>query len=120
MSVKLENKMNKQGSFDDMNHLINERKINIVRPSIRSHIRGRDEKIHPELHPVVFVDGEHEIITRSTKKSNETRTIDGVEHYVLPIDISAYTHPFFTGKERMLDTEGRVERFRRRFGQRGK
>ncbi len=77
-------------------------------------------EIHPELHPVVFVDGEHEIVTRSTKKSGETRTIDGVEHYVMPIDISAYTHPFFTGKERMLDTEGRVERFRRRFGQRGK
>tara|TARA_B100000674_G_C37297818_1_gene670657 strand:- start:107 stop:352 length:246 start_codon:yes stop_codon:yes gene_type:complete len=75
-------------------------------------------EIHPELYPVVFVDGEHEIVTRSTKKSNETKVIDGVEHYVLPIDISAYTHPFFTGKERLLDTEGRVERFRRRFGQR--
>ena len=77
-------------------------------------------EIHPELHPVVFVDGEHEIVTRSTKKSGETRMIDGVEHYVMPIDIRAYTHPFFTGKERMRDTEGRVERFRRRFGQRGK
>ena len=76
-------------------------------------------EIHPELHPVVFVDGDHEIITRSTKKSNETREIDGVEHYVLPIDISSYSHPFFTGKQRLLDTEGRVERFRRRFGSRG-
>ena len=76
-------------------------------------------EIHPELHPVVFVDGEHEIIT-STKTSNETREIDGVSHYVIPIDISAYTHPFFTGKERLLDTEGRVERFRRRFGSRTK
>ena len=77
-------------------------------------------EIHPELYPVVFIDGEPEIVTPSTKKSNETKEIDGVEHYVIPVDISAYTHPFFTGKERLLDTEGRVERFRRRFGQRGK
>ena len=75
--------------------------------------------IHPTLYPVVFVDGEHEIITRSTKKSSETREINGVEHYVIAIDISAFTHPFFTGKQRLLDTEGRVERFRRRFGSRG-
>ena len=75
-------------------------------------------EIHPELHPVVFVDGEHEIITRSTKKSSETRMIEGVEHYVLPIDISSFTHPFFTGKQKLVDTEGRVERFRRKFGRR--
>jgi len=75
-------------------------------------------EIHPETFPVVFVDGEHEIITRSTKKSEETREINGVAHYVLPVDISSYTHPFFTGKQRLVDTEGRVERFRRRFGSR--
>lgn len=75
-------------------------------------------EIHPTLYPVVFVDGEHEIITRSTKKSSETRMIDGVEHYVLAVDISSYTHPFFTGKQKLVDTEGRVERFRRKFGRR--
>ena len=75
-------------------------------------------EIHPTLYPVVFVDGEHEIITRSTKKSSETRMIEGVEHYVLPIDISSFTHPFFTGKQKLVDTEGRVERFRRKFGRR--
>ena len=75
-------------------------------------------EIHPETYPVVFVDGEHEIVTRSTKKSEETREINGVAHYVLPVDISSYTHPFFTGKQRLVDTEGRVERFRRRFGSR--
>ena len=75
-------------------------------------------EIHPTLYPVVFVDGEHEIITRSTKKSSETRMIEGVEHYVLPIDISSFTHPFFTGKQKLVDTEGRFERFRRKFGRR--
>lgn len=72
-------------------------------------------EIHPELHPVVFVDGEHEIVTRSTMKSGETREIDGVEHYVVPVDVSAYTHPFYTGQQRMIDTAGRVERFRQRY-----
>jgi len=74
------------------------------------------EGIHPEYHPAVFVDGEFEIITRTTLKSSETRDIDGVEHQVIKIDISSYTHPFFTGKQKVLDTEGRVERFNKRYG----
>ena len=73
------------------------------------------EGIHPEYHPVVFVDGEHEIVTRSTATSKEKREINGVEHYVFNLDISAYSHPFFTGKEKMMDTEGRVDRFRKRY-----
>lgn len=75
-------------------------------------------EIHPELNPVVFVDGEHEIVTRSTLTSRETREIDGVAHFVIPIEISAYTHPFFTGKEKLIDTAGRVDRFNRKYGRR--
>ena len=75
------------------------------------------EGIHPEYHPVVFVDGEHEIITYSTMTSKETREIDGVEHYVVPVDISAHTHPFFTGKQKLVDTEGRIDRFRKKYAQ---
>ena len=71
--------------------------------------------IHPDYHPVVFVDGEHEIVTRSTLTSKETREIDGVEHFVIKLDISAFTHPFYTGKQKLLDTEGRVDRFRKRY-----
>lgn len=71
--------------------------------------------IHPDYHPVVFVDGEHEVRTYSTMTSREKREIDGVEHYVVPIDISAYTHPFFTGKTKLVDTEGRVDRFMKRY-----
>ncbi len=70
---------------------------------------------HPEYHPVVFVDGEHEIVTKSTLTSEKTREIDGVEHYVVNIDISAYTHPFYTGKQKLVDTEGRVDRFLKRY-----
>ena len=71
--------------------------------------------IHPELHPVVFIDGEHEIVTRSTMKSDETKVIDGVEHFVVHVDISGHTHPFYTGKQRLVDTAGRIERFRARY-----
>ena len=73
------------------------------------------QEIHPQYHPVLFVDGEHEIQTFSTMTSKETRTIDGIEHYVVPLDISAYSHPFFTGKEKLVDTEGRVDRFLKRY-----
>lgn len=73
------------------------------------------QDIHPEYHPVIFVDGEFEIRTYSTMKSRETREVDGVEHYVVPIDISAYSHPFFTGKQKLVDTEGRVDRFLKRY-----
>lgn len=76
--------------------------------------------IHPKYNNVVFVDGQHEIVTRSVLKSNKTREIDGVEHFVIPVEISAYSHPFFTGKVKVLDTEGRVDRFMKRYGIRGK
>ena len=78
------------------------------------------EGIHPDYHPVVFVDvsGGHEIITRSTATSAETREIDGVDHYVIKCDITSFTHPFFTGKQKLLDTEGRIDRFRKKYGDR--
>lgn len=72
-------------------------------------------EIHPNYMPAVFVDGDHEIITRSTISSAEKRVINGVEHNVVHVDISAYTHPFYTGKQRIVDTAGRVERFKQRY-----
>lgn len=72
-------------------------------------------EIHPNYHPVIFVDGEHEIMTFSTMKSGEKRVVDGVEHFVVQMDISAFSHPFYTGKQKMMDSEGRVDRFRKRY-----
>lgn len=73
-------------------------------------------EIHPTLNPVVFVDGDNEIRTRSTMRSTEKRSIDGVEHFVVHVDISAYSHPFYTGKQKLVDTAGRIERFKQRYG----
>ena len=73
-------------------------------------------EIHPEYHPVIFIDDEHEVISRSTMTSGETRDVDGVEHYIVRVDISAFSHPFYTGKQKLVDTAGMVERYRRRYG----
>ncbi len=85
--------------------------------SVGTNERGPNVKaeLHPDYHPVLFIDGEHEIVTRSTMTSNEKRELNGVEHYVVRVDISSYTHPFYTGKQRLVDTAGRVERFRQRY-----
>ncbi|MEM6531918.1 MAG: type B 50S ribosomal protein L31 [Myxococcota bacterium] len=73
---------------------------------------------HPEYHPVIFVDSStgDEFVTRSTLRTKETRTVDGVEHFVFKCDITSASHPFYTGKQRLVDTEGRVDRFRRKYG----
>ena len=77
------------------------------------------EGLHPEYHPVVFVDSaaDFELVTRSTKTSGETREIDGVDHYVIRVEISSASHPFFTGEQRFVDTAGRVEKFQRKYEQ---
>ncbi len=71
---------------------------------------------HPNIYPVLFVDGDHQWAGVSTMKSNETKTIDGIDHYVVHVDISAFSHPFYTGTKRLVDTAGRVEKFMRRYG----
>lgn len=77
--------------------------------------------IHPEYHPVVYVDAgaDFELVSRSTMTSEEVRQIDGVDHYVIRLEISSASHPFYTGKQHFVDTAGRIEKFRQRFGNRG-
>jgi large subunit ribosomal protein L31 len=76
------------------------------------------KEIHPTLHPVVFVDAASgtRYVTRSTKTSDQTENVDGKEHYVIPLGISAASHPFFTGQKTFVDTAGRVDKFKKRFG----
>lgn len=76
------------------------------------------EGIHPEYHPAIFRDVStgDEIMTRSTITSKDKREVDGVEYNVISMDITSFTHPFFTGKQKLLDTEGRIDRFRRKYG----
>lgn len=78
------------------------------------------QDIHPDYHPVVFVDtgAEFEFTSRSTMRSKEVRKIDGVDHYVIRLDISSASHPFFTGKQRFVDTAGRIDKYRTKYGKR--
>ncbi len=72
--------------------------------------------IHPKLHPVVFVDSScgAEFVTLSTLSSKETKKIKGVDHYIISVDITSASHPFYTGKQMLIDTAGRVDRFKAR------
>jgi large subunit ribosomal protein L31 len=73
--------------------------------------------IHPNYGYVVFRDlGSGETyLTRSTAKSDKTIELDGTEYPVIDVEISASSHPFYTGKQRIMDSAGRVEKFNQRF-----
>ena len=76
------------------------------------------EGIHPDYQYVVFQDASADFafLTRSTMKSTETITWeDGNEYPLVKLDISSASHPFYTGKQKIVDTAGRVDRFRRRY-----
>ena len=77
--------------------------------------------IHPPYRPVVFRDrsGALELVTRSTRTSDQTVEVDGVTHPVIDVDVTSASHPFWTGKGRLVDAEGRVEAFQRRYGRGG-
>lgn len=77
--------------------------------------------IHPDYRPVVFRDRSAGMafLTRSTTTSETTiEWEDGHVYPVVDVDISSASHPFWTGTARVLDSEGRVEKFRRRYGRR--
>lgn len=74
--------------------------------------------IHPDYHKVLYIDtatGE-EWTSRSTVTSKETREVDGEEIPVIRLEISSHSHPFWTGKMREVDSDGKIDRFRRRYG----
>ena len=77
--------------------------------------------IHPDYHPVVFQDAStgKTFLTRSTATSSRTiEWEDGRSYPLLVVDITADSHPFWTGTQRLVDTAGRVEKFNRRYGKR--
>jgi len=74
--------------------------------------------IHPESSRLVcFKDmsNEHTFITRSTAASKETIEIEGVSYPLLKVEISNTSHPFYTGKMKLVDTAGRVDKFMTRY-----
>ncbi len=74
--------------------------------------------IHPEYRDVVFrdVSADFEVLTRSTVKTSDKTTFNGKEYPLFKVDISSASHPFYTGTQKIMDTEGRVDRFKKKYG----
>src|SRR3989344_3549749 len=73
--------------------------------------------VHPDSYrPVVFQDTNDGtmFLTRSTADAEETISLDGAEYPLVKIHISSSSHPFFTGQEKLVDIEGRVDKFKAR------
>jgi large subunit ribosomal protein L31 len=79
--------------------------------------------IHPDYRPVVFRDrsADFTFLTRSTIATEHTiEWEDGNTYPLVDVEISSASHGFYTGKQRLVDTGGRIDRFERRYGKRGK
>lgn len=75
--------------------------------------------LHPKYNDVVFKDisCDFAFLGKSTQTSKEKVTWeDGKEYPVIKVEISSASHPFFTGKQRVMDTEGRIDRFKKKYG----
>ncbi len=74
--------------------------------------------IHPKTYRLVAfrdMSNEHTFITKSSAQSRETAVIDGVEYPLIKLEISNTSHPFYTGKMKLVDTAGRVDKFMNRY-----
>ncbi len=76
----------------------------------------------PEIHPenyrlVAFKDMSNDdvFITKSTAESKETIEVDGVTYPVVKLEISRTSHPFYTGKSKLVDTAGRIDKFKNKY-----
>ena len=81
---------------------------------------GADVKaeIHPDYREVVFQDvtSDFKFLTRSTIATKETiKWEDGNEYPLAKVEISSATHPFYTGQNKVMDTSGRIDKFKRRY-----
>ena len=74
--------------------------------------------IHPEYRFVVFKDVscDFQFLTRSTVETQKTIEMDGETYPLVNIDMSSESHPFYTGTQKILDTEGRVDAYYRKYG----
>ena len=73
--------------------------------------------IHPKTRPVFFKDLScgFQILTNSTVQTKQTTEFEGQTYPLVSFDVSSASHPFYTGKQRLLDTEGRAERFMKKY-----
>jgi large subunit ribosomal protein L31 len=75
------------------------------------------KNIHPKYQKVLFIDSAsgHKFVCGSTLQTEATQKFQGEEYPVSYLSISSSSHPFFTGSKQLVDSEGRVEKFKKRF-----
>ena len=79
--------------------------------------------IHPENYRLVaFKDMSNDdvFLTKSTADTNETMEVDGVEYPLIKMEISRTSHPYYTGKSKLVDTAGRIDKFKTKYAKHGK
>ncbi|MNS60898.1 50S ribosomal protein L31 type B [compost metagenome] len=77
------------------------------------------ENLHPKVREVIFKDISCDFAFKGTTTMNSQEMIkweDGKEYPLIKVEVSSQSHPFFTGKQRVLDTEGRIDRFKKKYG----
>ena len=76
------------------------------------------KEIHPESYRLVaFKDMSNEdiFITKSTVETKETIEVEGVEYPLVKLEISRTSHPYYTGKSKLIDTAGRIDKFKNKY-----
>ena len=76
-------------------------------------------EIHPKVREVIFKDISCDFSFKSTSTLNSNETIkweDGNTYPLIKVEISSASHPFYTGTQRILDSEGRIDRFKKKYG----
>ena len=76
--------------------------------------------IHPEFRKVLFYDtsSDTHFLIGSTAQPNETKEFEGETYPYMTLDVSSASHPFYTGKQKVAQSDGRVAKFNKRFGDR--
>ena len=102
--------------------LLSHKKVVTLHPNFINTSNNKQKmkkNLHPENYrPVVFKDMSNGdmFLTRSTCKTNDTVEFEGETYPVVKVEISSTSHPFYTGKSKLVDTAGRVDRFMNRYG----
>jgi large subunit ribosomal protein L31 len=77
------------------------------------------KNVHPKYQQVLFVDSStgHKFVCGSTLQPQGTETHEGTEYPVYRVSVSSASHPFFTGSKQLVDAEGRVDKFKKKYAQ---
>jgi large subunit ribosomal protein L31 len=93
-------------------------KLNQARFYTKLKHKAMKKDIHPENYRLVaFKDMSNDdvFLTKSTADTNETLEVDGVEYPLIKMEISRTSHPYYTGKSKLVDTAGRIDKFKTKY-----